>query len=189
MCFFTLAALAKKCLSLIKNCIPLINSQESVKPKYFLFSDEDIQHYTQLEATKKLDDTFSLVLDFFYLTRKIKMHCPYLELKDPKDNSRLGIELRQGIKTALPLEIDSVSEVHISFKYPRRISIGDVRRLLLWVPNIKNMPEILAVCRYCESLSEDSYQCDFLFFAVEDKQLKHIRQWIKQNYVLEKSKE
>jgi hypothetical protein len=172
----------------IKNIIVLLTSQGLESFKTFLFSKSAVEEYKHLEIFKNIDDVFQLPLDTFYLTRKLKMHCPQLQHLKLEDGSRLGIEMRKGIKTALPLIIDCVSEVHISFKYPRQIRLGDVRRLVLNLDTNKDMPEILAICRYCEKVSENVFRCDFLFFAVQDRQLKHIRQWIKKNYIDEKNK-
>lgn len=175
-------------LSAVKQALELISNQDGNVYKTFVFSDSPVDSYSRANHYQDVDDVFQIPLDVFYLTRKLKMHCESLELKNPGDNSRLGIELRRGIKTAWPLTIDSVSEVHISFKYPRQIQIGDVRRLILPLEAEANVPEVLAICRYCEKLSGEGYRCDFLFFAVKDAQLKHIRQWIKKNYIDEKSK-
>ena len=165
-----------------------LNPKTSGPPKTFLFSQKAVKDYEQLETLKNIDDVFVLPLDPFFTTRKLKMHLNPLQLRDPKDNSRWGMDFKQGIKTALPLIIDSISEIHVSFKYSRHIRLGDVRRLILLIPNTQSMPEILAVCRYCEEVSPKIYQCDFLFFAVQDRQLRHLRQWIKLNYILEKNK-
>ena len=187
--FFYFDNLGERALSLALKIVNLLNDNNTLRAKYFLFSDKKILSYQDLDSFKGLDDVFPLPLDIYYLSRKVKMHCPEVDFIDPCDNSRKGVELREGIKTALPLTIDSVSEIHISFKYPRKIRIADVRRLILGSPNAQKMPEILAVCRYCEKLSEGSYQCSFMFFAIQDKQLKHIRQWIKSTYARAKQGE
>lgn len=187
--FFHFDSLSERTLSLISKAVSILNGESGPTVKIFLFSEKAMSTYQELDSIEGLDDVFLLPLDIYYLSRKIKMHCPQVVFKDVANNSRHGIEIKEGIKTALPLTVDSVSEVHISFKYPRAIRIADVRRLILWVPNTKEMPEILAICRHCEKVSENSYQCDFMFFAVQDKQLKHIRQWIKQNYAQAKQNE
>ena len=155
--------------------------------KKIILSEITIDNYNKLEKFKLFDDIFPLPIDIFYMTRKLKMHIPQLKFKSSEDNHRWGIMLSKGIKTGWPLELKSISEVHVSFEYPREIRIGDVRRFILPLESPVQSPEILAICRFCKKISEDKFSCDFLFFAVKDSQIKHIRSWIKTLHIQSKN--
>lgn len=171
----------------IKKMVEMINQKSPLSTKYISISEKPLKGYEDIKSVSLFDDHFLFPLDLFYTSRKVKMHLPMLKLRNKEDGSRLKIPLIESIKTALPVEIKSVSEVHISISYSRPIEVGKIRRFILFVPNLKNMPEILAVCRHSQELEKGKYQCDFLFFAVNESALKYIRQWIKEQYVAAKS--
>lgn len=174
----------------VKNITKTLNSESASlpDPKVFFVSADSLRKYEDIEKFEGCDDIFNNPPDSFYLTRKLKMHCPSISLKDKNDNSRLGLESHDPIRTAQPVKVNAISEVHLSFTYHRELKIGEVRRFAMWLPGQKTMPAIFAVCRHCEKIDKESYRCDFMYFGIQDRQLKHIRQWIKFSYSSQEKK-
>jgi hypothetical protein len=151
--------------------------------KLFLLTKEAVTLHDHVQFAHNVDDILQLPIDFFYYTRKIKMHCLDLAVKNADDAYRYGIKMREGIRTAMPVKMTAVSEAHLSLDYHRPLKIGDVRMFMPYVPNLVNMPEVHGVCVHCEEGQDKVYKADFLFFGLHDHQLKYLRRWIKERYV------
>jgi hypothetical protein len=59
---------------------------------------------------------------------------------------------------------------------------------VLWQPYEIGSPELLATCNFVEENKGEKgvFNCHFVFFGIGDQFLKHIRIWIRDNYVLSK---
>ncbi len=96
------------------------------------------------------------------------------------------------IQSAQQIQIDEISEAGLVFKYHRALEIGSFRRFYLWTPNEVELRDYLASCNYVEEVKEAkgvTYNHHFVFFAMKDFYLKNIRLWVREAYILSKSKE
>ncbi len=159
------------------------------KISFYALEENAIKTYEQLAGVEGFDDVFQIPFDVFYLSRKLKMHDESLEMKSDEENFRYSVNFSEHIFTAMPVQMTSISEVHLSLNYQRELQLGDVRRFILWIPNTVHIPEIYGVCRYCEKAADGGFKCDFLFFGVHEQQLKYIRKWILEEHVHKKAKE
>ena len=81
-----------------------------------------------------------------------------------------------------------MSEAGFIMEYYREISIGAFREIVLWQPYEIGAPELMSNCNFVEEASGKmgTYHCQFVFFGMSDYFLKHIRIWIRDNYILSK---
>jgi len=96
------------------------------------------------------------------------------------------------IQSAQQIQIDEISEAGLVFKYHRPLEIGSFRRFYLWTPNEVELRDYHANCNYFEEVKDGKttvYNHHFVFFAMKDYYLKNIRLWVRENYILSKSKE
>ncbi len=143
------------------------------------FSDGEIR----LLATV-VKDIFFKPVDRVYMSQKIKLMLPHLQEKTEKVEIK-GIHKEQIIKTANPVQIQEISEAGIVMKYYRPIALGSFREIVLWQPYEVGAPELLSTCNYVEENpgEKGTFNCHLVFFGVHDHFLKHIRIWIRDNYV------
>jgi hypothetical protein len=75
-------------------------------------------------------------------------------------------------------------------KYYRPIPVGDFREFILWMPNEIDIPLIFGTNNFTEDdkNTKGNYFNHFVFFGMKDIYLKHIRVWIRDNYVHTKEK-
>lgn len=184
--FLDLETNTTKSLGALKNMIEMLNKGVKMDTKFMAIQSAFVSHYEQISLLQGFDDIFLVPLETFYLTKKIKMHCPNLLLREAEDNFRYSIRLESGIKTAQPVQPKSVSEVHISFYHNRKLKVGKMRNIVLWIPNVAEMPEVTTMCRFSEEQEKSVYLCEFLLFGVHEYELKYIRQWMKETYANEK---
>ncbi|OYZ22881.1 MAG: hypothetical protein B7Y39_07370 [Bdellovibrio sp. 28-41-41] len=101
-------------------------------------------------------------------------------------------KVKTDIQSAQQIQIDEISEAGIVFKYHRPLEIGSFRRFYLWTPNEVELRDYHANCNYFEEVKDGKttvYNHHFVFFAMKDYYLKNIRLWVRENYILSKSKE
>ena len=174
-------------LETLKLAVCKINKNMNVEVKYILISQQPVEGYLRLHETEKFDDVLMQPIDYFYVTRKLKMYLPQLQVVNEEDKSRDALTLKEPFNAGITVKILSISEVHISIEYRRTLKKGDMRRFVLWIPNTQKMPELMGVCRYSEPIDKDTFRCDFLFFGLQEQQLVYVRKWIKEYYVTQKS--
>jgi hypothetical protein len=87
------------------------------------------------------------------------------------------------IKTANPVSVSEISEAGFVMTYYRSIGVGSFREIVLWQPYEIGTPELLATCNFVEELGTNNFKCHFVFFGISDHFLKHIRVWIRDNYI------
>lgn len=101
-------------------------------------------------------------------------------------------KVKTDIQSAQQIQIDEISEAGLVFKYHRPLEIGSFRRFYLWTPNEVELRDYHANCNYFEEVKDGKttvYNHHFVFFAMKDYYLKNIRLWVRENYILSKSKE
>lgn len=131
-------------------------------------------------------DIFQLPIDRQYIVKKIFMM--FVDKKQWDQNQFLTKS--KEIQTAQQIQIDEVSEAGLFFKYHRAIDVGSFRRFYLWTPDETQLLDYHANCNYTEEIKEQkgTFLHHFVFFGMKDLYLKNIRLWVRENYILNKSK-
>lgn len=108
---------------------------------------------------------------------------PNLAIKDEEIELATNVD-HSLVKVAQPVIAQEIAETGMALVYPRKIPLGNFRKVCLWLPHEIGMPEFLAACHAVEEVElEDkkkAFICRFLFFGVRDSTLKQIRRWIKE---------
>ncbi|MBC86011.1 MAG: hypothetical protein CL677_02440 [Bdellovibrionaceae bacterium] len=149
------------------------------RKKLFISSSGFVNSFEKMQALDGFDDHFFYPLDRFYFIRKLRQAFPEWKIKEGQD---FGRKCREGdfeIDTALPIEIHSVSEIHLAFHYYREIRIGDVRRFRFQLPDDpKQEITLQGVCNYNNKISEGKVDCEFILYGLKELDLRFIRQWM-----------
>lgn len=154
----------------------------------FAIAKEKITTYENLRKFSFLDDYIVQPLDSFYFSHKLKQLFPHLTCKSPNGLSREAIESDTVIQTALPVQVQKISELHISIVHNRALRLGDVRRFVLFTRDNDVLPAVWGACNYITEQSPGEFLHEFIFFGVTDRHLKFIRNWMKSQYIQGKSK-
>ncbi len=159
----------------------------NVEPKIVMTSKKDYSDAEERELGSLIHDIFFKPVDPGYFVEKMKTFFPGLSEKLEKVKWPTVV---QGgyLKAVNPVTVKEISEAGFIMDYNRAIDIGHFREVVLWQPYEIGAPELLATCNFVEEnpAQKGSYNCHFVFFAATDFFLKHIRVWIRDNYVLSK---
>jgi hypothetical protein len=154
-------------------------------PLIFMTSKKDFSDREEREFGKYVTDIFFKPIDRSYFEQKIKWAFP--RLLEKGDKIHLTTVAREEIiKTANPVSVSEISEAGFVMQYYRSIGVGSFREIVLWQPYEIGAPELLATCNFVEEIGKDGFKCHFVFFGISDHFLKHIRVWIRDNYILSK---
>lgn len=94
------------------------------------------------------------------------------------------------LNAGLPVRITEMSEAYLIECYERALPPGTIRRFVLWYPAEKDTPVLTGRCykSVADPASKGSFLNHFVFFGMSDREAKHIRLWIRDNYILSKQK-
>jgi hypothetical protein len=159
----------------------------NVEVKIIMTSKKDFSDAEERGLGAVLHDIFFKPVDPGYLVQKIKTFFPGLseKLERVKIPTVAHSEI---LKAVNPVKVIEISEAGFILEYTRPIDIGNFREVVLWQPYEIGAPELLATCNFVEEspAQKGVHNCHFVFFAATDYFLKHIRVWIRDNYVLSK---
>lgn len=154
-------------------------------PLLFMTSKKDFSDREEREFGKYVTDIFFKPMDRSYFEMKMKWAFP--RLLEKGDKIQIHTVIREEIiKTANPVPVSEISEAGFVMQYYRSIGVGSFREIVLWQPYEIGAPELLATCNFVEEIGKDGFKCHFVFFGISDHFLKHIRVWIRDNYILSK---
>jgi hypothetical protein len=151
-------------------------------PLIFMTSKKDFSDQEEREFGSYITDIFFKPIDRAYFEHKIKWAFPRLSEKGDRIQIP-SVEQKGVIKTANPVTVSEFSEAGFVMSYYRPIGVGSFREIVLWQPYEIGAPELLATCNFVEEGGKDSHSCHFVFFGISDHFLKHIRVWIRDNYI------
>jgi hypothetical protein len=165
----------------------ILKQRFNVEPKIVMTSKKDFSDAEERKLGTVIQDIFFKPVDPTYFTQKIKAFFPELSEKLERI-SLTTVELSETLKTVNPVTVTEISEAGFIMEYYRSIQIGNFREVVLWQPYEIGAPELLATCNFVEenAAKKGVYNCHFVFFGATDYFLKHIRVWIRDNYVLSK---
>ena len=100
-------------------------------------------------------------------------------------------EWSESINVSQIVEITEMSEAGLTERYERALAPGTIRRFVLWFPAEKNTPILTGRCHASEPDPgrKGSFLNHFVFFGMSDRETKHIRLWIRDNYIRGKQKD
>lgn len=186
-----------KTLSPLKKNIDLVFGSDfflkaCIKKNYYEKENKVLISKTSLtDAEEKywaeyVKDIFFLPIDRQYLVKKIF----FIFLDKRQWDQHQFIAKSKEIQTAQQIQIDEVSEAGLFFKYHRALDVGSFRRFYLWTPDETQLLDYHANCNFTEEIKEQkgTFIHHFVFFGMKDLYLKNIRLWVRENYILNKSK-
>lgn len=174
--------------------------QKLERPKLFLMGSNEIQEHKLRPLGRHLTDVFYKPYDVNYILKKLFSVLPKLSAKE--DYSVAYREASLSGKVANPIHISEVSEAGLVMNYHRPLELGGFREFILWMPGALEIPIVIGTCNYVEESKAEPakdegdksgdkknkviYDNHFVFFGVRDLQLKYIRLWHRDNYILSK---
>lgn len=158
--------------------------------KVFLLSKKDPNDADKRKLGGKFSDIFFKPIDKSWMAHKLLSYFPQLNVLEADPITEHKVTLDEIIKAANPIKVTEISEAGFVMEYYRSIDIGDFREMVLWQPYEVGAPELLAQCNFSEPSKDKKgvVYNHFIFFGATDHFLKHIRVWIRDNYVLSKVK-
>ncbi len=159
----------------------------NVDAKIIMTAKKDFSDAEERNLANVLHDIYFKPVDPSYFVQKMKTFFPGLSEKLERVKIPT-VELKEFVKSVNPVKVTEISEAGFIMEYSRAIDIGNFREVVLWQPYELGAPELLATCNFTEENpgQKGVYNCHFVFFAASDYFLKHIRIWIRDNYVLSK---
>jgi hypothetical protein len=159
----------------------------NIDPKIVMTSKKDFSDAEERKLGTVISDIFFKPVDPTYFVQKIKAFFPALSEKVERVKITT-VELSEVLKTVNPVKVTEISEAGFIMEYYRPISLGNFREVVLWQPYEIGAPELLATCNFVEENASQKgvHNCHFVFFGATDFFLRHIRVWIRDNYVLSK---
>lgn len=124
-----------------------------------------------------------------FLLRRLSIYFSNLKLKKPYYFETMI--KHQVIEVGNPIHVKELSEAGLVLEYNRAIDLGEFRKFILWRPEETEMPTFLAICNYAEEdkSTKGSFLNHFVFYAINDFYLKHLRLWLLANYIHQKEGE
>lgn len=158
--------------------------------KIFILAKKDPSDSEKRILGGKFSDIFFKPIDKMWLSHKLISYYNQLNVKESDPIIEHEIKVDEIIKAANPIKVTEISEAGFVMEYYRSIDVGDFREMVLWQPYEVGAPELLAQCNFSEPGKEKKniFYNHFIFFGATDHFLKHIRVWIRDNYVLSKTK-
>lgn len=165
----------------------LMMANESLGLSIFLLSKRVFAEPLELALSAIIDDIFYAPFNRSYVIKTLKQRFPDLRTKEDLFESYR--ETDQVIHVSNPVKLVEVSEAGLVIEYYRELPVGSFREFVFWMPNEVDVPVLLAQCNFTErSQGGGGYRCHFIFFGMHDAQLKHLRLWMRHNYVEAKQK-
>jgi hypothetical protein len=169
-----------------ENIMNLIHQRSGQKPKIFILSKQDFSDAEERDLASYCSDIYFKPIDRIYFNQKMKSFFPEISIMgEPVDVKTVKVE--DVIKVASPVEISELSEAGLIMTYYRPIRIGSFREFVLWQPYEVGAPELQAQVNFVEEAADKKYNIHLVFFGMSDRFLKHIRVWIRDNYITSKA--
>jgi hypothetical protein len=164
-----------------------LQSRFETEPKILMTAKKEFTDAEERAFGTFVDDIFFKPVDRVYIAQKIKSMFPFLQTTSEPVEIKEVVK-NETVKAVNPVDVKEISEAGFVMEYYRQVSVGSFREIVLWQPYEINAPELISTCNFVEESKEKkgSYSCHFIFFGITDIFLKHIRVWIRDNYILSK---
>lgn len=160
-----------------------------LKPVYFIsYSNKNLNPQDEHAHSQVSQDLFYEPIDKGYFVKKLNLLNSAIQIHSPTP-IKLVLTSEEA-KVAQPIKFIEVSEAGMTMEYYRPLSIGALREFVLWLPNENENPYFLAANNYTEKKDKSGqlFLNHFVFFGLNEFYLKHLRLWIRHNYIKAKSK-
>lgn len=145
--------------------------------------DED---YRQL--ANRTYDIVTLPVERVSFAKKMAVLFP--QLTPAEDSPVRSFVWTETLDVGQPVQIAEMSEAGLVLHYERPLPIGSFRRFVLWMPRETGMPVLTGrVFLTRPDPAKAGYHLNhFVFFGMADREIKHVRLWMRDNYILSKQK-
>jgi hypothetical protein len=180
------AGLDMKVWATVKEGMDKTLASSKIKPGIFLISKRAKYDKDLRELGAVFTDIFYDPVERNYFSKKIYLFFTGLQAAEDLESKQYHRDAK--IEVGNPIRVTEVSEAGLVMKYYRPITVGSFRRFILWYPPEVGMPTILGACNFNEKskTDKDAFENHFVFYGVSDEYLKHIRIWVRENYILSK---
>jgi hypothetical protein len=166
----------------------LVNACESKNLSIMLLSPRIFPEKLEFELSTVCEDVFYAPFNRSYIIKGLKQRWPDMRVKEEIYESQRTVE--ETMHVSNPVRMVELSEAGLAIEYYRDISVGSFREFVFWMPNEAVVPTLTAQCNFTEQVQgKKSYRCHFVFFGLNDEELKFIRLWMLHNYVEKKQKD
>ena len=147
----------------------------------------ELELYDQAKEREHYDDYLVEPFDQAYLKKKIKQRVPEINLGEGK-SSRACAETKETIKVGTQVDVQNFSEVSLSIEYIRELELDCFREFVIYIRELRSFEEITAKHVGSEKGNE-GFINHFSIFGHDDTTNQKIRQWLNEQYVLDKQDE
>lgn len=155
---------------------------ENLDATFYLLSPRIHPEALEFELSSLCGDIYYAPFNKSYVIKTLKRKWP--DLRNKEDIFENHGEHPQLIHVSNPVKVVEVSEAGLVMQYYRELAVGSFREFIFWMPNEVDVPVILGQCNYSEPTADKkAFNCHFIFFGLQDVQLKHMRLWMLHNYI------
>ncbi len=166
----------------------ILNSFPQLKLSVFILSPKIFTEKIELELSPICEDVFYHPFNKSYFMKGLKQRWPALRAKEELFEARR--EFEQNIHVSNPVKMVQVSEAGLVIEYGREIALGEFREFVFWMANEVDVPTLVAQCNFTEKMDgKKAFLCHFVFFGLQDFELKFIRLWMRHQYIETKQKD
>lgn len=159
---------------------------------------KDVPHIVMTEKTLKDEDYRALAdracdiitLPVERVSFMKKMAVLFPALLPAEDSAIHNYPWAENLDVGQPVQIAEMSEAGLVLHYERPLPVGSLRRFVLWMPMEVGMPVLTGrVFMNRPDPSKPGFHLNhFVFFGMADHEIKHVRLWMRDNYILSKQK-
>lgn len=155
---------------------------ESLDASFYLLSQRIHPEALEFELSQLFTDIYYAPFNKSYVIKTLKRRCT--DLNNKEDIFENHAEHTQTIHVSNPVKVVEVSEAGLVMQYYRELPVGTFREFIFWMPNEVDIPVMLGQCNFSEPTADKkAFNCHFIFFGLQDTQLKHMRVWMLHNYI------
>jgi len=153
----------------------------------FVLSPKILSEALETELSSRAEDIFYAPFNRSYIVKGLKLRYPDLANKEDLFESYQDVE--KSIHVSNPVQLVQVSESGLIIGYRRELPVGSFREFVFWLPDEIEVPTLLAQCNFVEKAPDGKgFNCHFVFFGLNEHELKFIRRWMLLRYVDNKQK-
>lgn len=176
----------QECLVKLKERVKDPNLKEQFIPRLFVLAKSKYADNDFRRLGTVFSDIIHKPVDRNSIIKKINFYYPYLPIQEKIEP--LTVAKQDVIQVGNPVPVEEISEAGVVMNYYRPISIGSFRKFRLDLQGNPEQPILHSTCNFCEEVDGDekTYKHQFVFFGIRDLELKKVRMWTRDAYILTK---